>query len=620
MKGFLAIQSQLHGLSAADFVLAEKIVDYFPFDAPLEQQQQLFVLLLAVHQHLFKGNTCLPLDHIAGTTVFSNSEDIEKSPGIKMLAGEGLSSIVSAWLQQQSTTPPYVLEQNTFFIQRYYAYEKEIFVRLGELQNRYEVALTDKLKQTYQSLFKTGQTNKYQAIAAANALQQKFMILNGSPGTGKTYTVLRILLLLLSIEPDLNIRLAAPTGKAAQRLTESIQNSVQSLEGDSYLVDLLEKVPKQAETIHRLLGAQIGRLSMRYHEQHTLSCDLLLIDEFSMVDSAIFAKILRACKFDTRIILVGDAAQLPAIEAGDLMRDMSLNHQHRKSPQTASWISQLTGFELDIDPEQRYDHLVSLEDNQRSASNINTLAACVKSGDKATLIELLHKENETTSYQSQIADDEMDQESYQRLQNTIIDKYLQAYSEMIESSSSALEMLQKMKNHQLMTPLRKGPAGVEQINQYCCQYLNQKLNRKTQANVPDENFHGQAIIVVQNDAVTGLSNGDYGVLWRDEAGQSLIAYFERENGQVVKHNINRLPKYEFAFALTIHKTQGSEYQSASIILPFDYSPLCTQALLYTAITRAKKHVQVLAKHSVLAQCLNNEDKRHTYLSQLIQQK
>lgn len=623
------------GIEQPDAVLVAKVLAAFPYEEiglgnKAEQEHSLlFSALLKLHIHLLNGNTCLPLHKLADQVLFNdtatdNTPDKGLKLGIEFPSLATLIEIISAWLNQHTPPPPYVLENDHLFIRRYYAYEKEIASQFVS-RRKQAISKTTELGENAHKVFNllfTQQQNPpktiselathdgnendlidWQAVATAKSLFQSFMILNGGPGTGKTYTVARILLMQLAMNPECSIQLAAPTGKASKRLSESLEKVFAGLKQHSILSDLIDSIPNEALTLHRLLGASVGTTSTRYNAQHQLSCDLLVIDEFSMVDTAMFAKVLQACKTNTKIILVGDTAQLPSVEAGNLLHDLA-----NASPNTGN---NSAGSK----------HVVTLQKNHRSTSNINALAKAVFFQNTQTVFE--HLQN------SHVLQNDIPEADYLSHIDKILSDYIKDYQQRLSVTESADEFLRFLQQTKVLSPIRQGKYGVEGLNQRIS--LLFKSNR--QVNSSSTFFHGQAIIITENDYTSGLSNGDIGVIWdvsttngstktSSQNGQRntrLMAFIERENAPSLKISTQRLPKHESAFALTIHKTQGSEFENVIMIMPFASTQGCTRELLYTGITRAKSSIEIISKTDVLSASLQQTNRRDTYLQTLIRQ-
>ncbi|GBL05936.1 exodeoxyribonuclease V subunit alpha [Glaciecola sp. KUL10] len=609
------------GVSASEAVLVDRILTYYPYSASgnNENEDILFALLLSTHQHLQQGNTCLPIEKIANQRLFASAPhgdlvelEIDFKAGICMPESNILLAIFEQWTSQQNEVIPYIVIDNKIIIQRYYQYEQDIARYISNLstQTLGLNQIEQSGKDLFNDLFPIQSSIDLQAIAAANALRHSFMILNGGPGTGKTHTIARILVLLTHFFPNKIIQLAAPTGKAAQRLSESLSKNFNSLakHEEKLVRDIVGVLSPESITLHRLLGASIGKTSTLKNEQRKIACDILIIDEFSMVDVALFTKTLKACKPGIQIILVGDTAQLPSVEAGNLLSDLCRDSDDKMSDENQTFIKQFCRYDLQPSSCSAYDHIVTLKQNRRSNQSVNKLASSIVQQDFKKLDDLLAGQHNSLISKHDCSESDF----YNELQRKI-SALLNEYQQALVSAKSPKELLNEMGKFKVLSPVRKGKYGVEGLNKRICQHLCSLPAYVNEINL----FHGQAIIIVENDYSNNLHNGDIGVIWDKQHGKSqakeLIAVIERENAPPLELSINRLPKFESAFALTIHKTQGSEYNTVLIILPFGNSEACTKELLYTGVTRAKQQVDIVATKQVLMQSLNRTNQRDTML-------
>lgn len=631
---YKALLNMFAKIRACDAALINSILKCFPFVSNEYETHVLFALLLKYHLHLQEGNTCLPLNSIVNKRLFqSDPDDLENDgvnkPGIEMPSLADIIDIYQTWKANNPSPFPYIIENDELSLDRYYAYEQEIATRIKHIHTGSPVNIDESTIQLFRSLFPVKQEIDWQAIAVATALKQQLMILNGGPGTGKTYTVARMLVMLQKIWPKKIVQLAAPTGKAAQRLSESLGQTINML-SESGLTEyqgIFDQLPKQATTLHKLLGTHKGKTLSRKDADNTLSCDVLVIDEFSMVDTALFAKTLRACKPSTRLILVGDTAQLPSVEAGNILKDLCSDIHNVRSSEMCSFIQELCTYSLQgfdsKDPNTGYttDHIVTLDKNHRSQDTINKIADSIQNRDMKALTRDLgideHSQNESET---------SEEAEYLRLMATKLVNITKPYKAALHVSSTPQELLQALSEFRVLSPIRKGPYGAAGLNQQ----ISQLLHPNRSYNSTPSMFHGQAIIITENDYSQGLSNGDIGVMWDINRAQNiekqnegkktsplLVAFIEKDKQTSTQFSLNRLPAYETAFALTIHKTQGSEYKNVLIVLPFGGTQACTQELLYTGVTRARQSIDVMTTHSVLNATLTRTNRRDTGLKRLL---
>jgi exodeoxyribonuclease V alpha subunit len=414
------------------------------------------------------------------------------------------------------------------------------------------------------SLLKPSTDTNLQNLAIETALARRFVVISGGPGTGKTTTVLRILERLVS-EPGgekLRIVLAAPTGKAAARLQESLRAGT----GDRSIQD---RLPKTASTLHRLLGRGRSSVYFRHHSKNPLPVDLVVVDEASMVPLTMMAKLFDALPGRARVILLGDRDQLSSVEPGAVLGDI------------ANAASQ---------PGPLHGSLVVLKKNYRfgNESNIFALSNAIRDGKVDRALEILNFGERpdltirATPSPSQIAE---------QLRQSVI----AGYTGYLRSQDPA-EALKEFKKFRVLCPFRVGPYGVESFNRAIEKILRAEDLIKGTHNL----YPGMPVLVTENDDPLRLYNGDIGILLPDPADHSLLlAWFIGEDGGLRRIPPARLPQREPAFAMTVHKSQGSEFDHVLLILPDKDSPLLTRELVYTGLTRARTRVEVWFQEPVL---------------------
>ncbi|MEC7451264.1 MAG: AAA family ATPase, partial [Pseudomonadota bacterium] len=345
----------LFGIEAIDKFVAKE----FGFIDELEQEEQfIWAGILAYLSYMQRnGHSCIYLKDIAGTTLFKEvvaeqeaalavetnehssngaaaasltlveQTEQEKAPkaGVDVPQLTPLLRILKSALVNEQVAQLFVYSNGKLYSRRYYEFEQEVarnVVKRAALTPLSDEA-SEKVKQLWPAIFPTETTDQqdWQQIAVAKSLMQRFCVINGGPGTGKTYTVLRLLLALQACDENLKIVLAAPTGKAQQRMTESIMNSIDGLRGK--LDDtVLNNVPTDAVTLHRLLGLREHGVSTKFNQHNQLSADVLIVDEASMVDLALMTRIVRALPDHARLYFIGDADQLPAVELGNVLEQL----------------------------------------------------------------------------------------------------------------------------------------------------------------------------------------------------------------------------------------------------------------------------------------------------------
>ncbi|WP_240791511.1 exodeoxyribonuclease V subunit alpha [Psychromonas sp. SP041] len=457
----------------------------------------------------------------------------------------------------------------------------------------------------------------WQKISAALALTSARCVISGGPGTGKTTTVVKLLALLLHSQPDLIIKMVAPTGKAAARLTESITNALSDLSLDKVVA---QHIPTDASTIHRLLGVRNNSAHFRYNEHNKLVLDLLLVDEASMVDLPLMAKLLSALPDHARLILLGDKDQLASVEAGAVLGDICSFIESGYSQQKAQQLVDLTGFDCLLD--QAKHTQVSMSDNlcllQKSYrfdqfSGIGYLASAINKGGvtAAKLATLCAKYDDLNHYLN-------DAESEATFEQLVIDGYGPYLSDLPvineDNRERAKQLLQQFNDFKILCATREQEWGVDNLNHRCEKILQKAGLLARRFDQTQTWYVGRPVMVTENSYHLGLFNGDIGLCLQDLTGQ-LRVYFVMPDGSVADFQPSRLPANQTVFAMTVHKSQGSEFKHTLLALP-DYAlPVMNRELIYTGITRAKKQLTLIADLSLVASSVRNRASRNSRLTE-----
>lgn len=638
-------------LRAIDIQFAKQILAYEQ-QTGLSEQQIVHVELAAVlvNMALGKGQTCLPLKNIAWLSAYPKLA--------RLWQQQPLESVIQS-LQQAATVftantnentsgsgnisnyanQPLVLKGDNLYLARYYFYEHKV---LEQIQARlsYENHINDsELKQTLSLLFPPLENQiDWQKIAAASACLQNFAVITGGPGTGKTTTVTKLLSALLSLNPTLSIALAAPTGKAAARMTESIRGAkARAKEGS---LPSAERIPDASFTLHRLLGWTPR--GFRYNARQHLPFDCVVVDEASMVDLPMMNHLLAALAPSARLILLGDRDQLASVEVGSVLADLcDAGEKHGPQAEFAQRLSAITGYDLEAYIEHNdkplQNAVAELRVSHRfdASSGIGQLAKAVNEGnaDAAhnafntfTDISFNELEESTEPYwqqatwKQQIKDGfapyaEALKQALSLTQANISDSSTVSMSKAVDEQAKAV--FTAFDHFQVLVALRQGPYGVEQVNYHIANLLRSSgvFNVSTKAKKPSahnerDNFWyaGRAIIVNKNNYDLGLFNGDIGIALHDETGQLKVAFLSSEGG--VRWLLpSRIPAHETAFAITVHKSQGSEFTQLCLLLPNKWQNVITRELIYTAITRAKKEFVLYASQACWQQGISSRVER-----------
>ena len=515
---------------------------------------------------------------------------------------------------------PLVLSERRLYLRRYWTYERRID---GALRQRLAVAEATPadLPARLNGLFGSPAQNApvdWQKLACALATRGAFSIVTGGPGTGKTTTVVRLLALLQAPAVEegapLRIRLAAPTGKAAARLTESISVQVKSLEVDD---KVRQKIPSDVTTVHRLLGSRPGTRHFRHHAGNRLPLDVLVVDEASMIDLEMMANLLDALPAHARLVLLGDKDQLASVEAGAVLGDLCRDAEAGwYTAQTRSWLEQVSGENLSAsDLQQDLDgthplaqQVVMLRHSRRfgEGSGIGQLSrlvnqqlprearALLAAGNHADLFALPLKGEQDRAFERLALEGRGTEAKGYR-------HYIERLREQRPDTRSGLEdprwaawaghVLQAFEAFQVLCAVRKGPWGVEGLNER----ITRALFARKLIDGDQQWYEGRPVLMTRNDYGLGLMNGDIGIalMLPEGEGQArrhvLRVAFARNDGQGGIRFVlpSRLNDVETVYAMTVHKSQGSEFSHTALVLPEALNPVLTKELIYTGITRAK---------------------------------
>jgi len=464
------------------------------------------------------------------------------------------------------------------------------------------------------------QTIDWQKVAVAVAASNRFSVISGGPGTGKTTTVIKLLALLVQLDsntsdqsmPPLNIELVAPTGKAAARLSESISGALDKL---SVAQDIKALIPTSASTIHRLLGVIPNSNKFRHHQHNRLHVDVLIVDEASMIDISLMAKLFDAIAPHTKVVLLGDRDQLSSVEAGSVFADIcgELSAGATYSDAVVKWIAAQTGFAAQVlstpssvMPSAVADGLAFLHKSYRFGqfSGIGALARAVNQGDISALREVWQQ-----GYQDIGLHQQTDNSRRQIVQLSVngYQDYLKLAAK-VSTKDEILAVISAFNQFQLLTPLRNGNFGLEALNEA----IESRLNGFSLIDLSQGVWYiGRPVMILANDHSQQLYNGDIGILLPDldnEQGAARV-YFIMADGQLKSFLPSRLPKHETVYAMTIHKSQGSEFDNVVISMPTQWSALLTKELVYTGITRAKKTVDIFSSPAILQKAMQTKTVR-----------
>lgn len=556
-------------------------------------------LLLAsalVSSRVGEGDVCADLARFAEQRLFAGDGAV--GPVAPPLASwrETLRScnVVGA---PGDVTPLILDESDRLYLARYWRFESDLSAALmGRASAWVNEVDRQRLRLALDRLFPRSNDIDWQKVAAAMAVLKPFCVISGGPGTGKTRTVTAILALLIDQAngSPLRIALAAPTGKAAARLTESIAAARVQL---GLSEEVIQAIPGTAFTLHRLLGFRPGRSNPRHGPDDPLHLDVVVVDEASMVDLPLMSRLLAALHKDARLILLGDKDQLASVEAGMVLGDIcGRGRETGYSRDLCDALREVAGAK--IKPARGAeasvaDHTVVLRKSYRfgEQSGIGALARAVNVGEGEQAIALL------ASFDcpdiSQVTSSATELAAY------VHDFVLSQYRTYLEANDLKMA-LAWFKRFRVLCAVRRGPYGVYALNRL----IENALAASGLIRTDTDFYPGRPLMVTQNDYGQGLFNGDIGLVFEDpENGGALRVFFETTDG-MRRVLPSRLPQHETAYAMTVHKSQGSEFDELLLVLPEGDSRILTRELLYTGITRAKSRVTVLADEAAIRHAAN----------------
>ncbi len=551
----LVLLSELPGLDAQDAQLAQMLVRRGTVDG--EQGIAIALVALLLSRSRREGHSALSLRQL-----------VKQACGLRDATGNVLLSALSldeeAWWQAHLTTSeligngqlvtPVVLRDGLLQFHRYFAAEERIAVRVRELLAQAPVGDVP-----------------------------GFSIITGGPGTGKTTTVARQLVAMVQAEPGLRVALAAPTGKAAARLTESIRQRIQSTGAKSGANDdvLRALLALEARTLHRLLSYNGDTDTFRRNDGSPLPFDLVIVDEASMVDVLMLDALLAALSPGARLLLVGDHHQLSSVEAGDVLGVLCRAAESAPAPSAMR------------------QAVTRLTESFRFADGpgIGALAAAILEGDATTVWALGHDDAIPSVRIVPPAS------SGDVLLASAMEQLAQC-----RRAGSVEDMLTALESFRLLAPEREGRRGVRGLNRAVERWM-----ARQGVPVHDAWYHGRPVLVTANDCTTRIFNGDIGVAWRQDG--RVAVHFRSLDGSIRALAPGRLPAVETAWAMTVHKSQGSEFDHVTVVLPNEESRVMSRELFYTAVTRARRSVTIVGTEATLRSAIAQRTERTSGLGQ-----
>ncbi len=510
---------------------------------------------------------------------------------------------------------PLVLDHaNRLYLYRYWKYESDLAKTLIAMASDTPVVDKELLKAGLSRLFThANETPDWQRIAAAAAIRSRFCVISGGPGTGKTTTVVKIIALLLEQAKGnrMRIGLAAPTGKAAARLKDSIFKEGKKLEGSTSIVN---SIPADVSTVQRLLGVVPDSCRFRHNAENPLPFETVIVDEASMVPLGLMAKLVESLAPGTRLILLGDRDQLASVEAGAVLGDIcNTGHGFGFSSKFRTFIAENAGCTIS----ESYigssvpvlaDSVVVLQKNYRFGedSGIGLVSRAINEGTAANVLESMKAGTISELVLSETP-------SRNSLQKKLAQAVVKGFSDYLQKENPD-DVLIAFDQFRVLCALRQGIYGVEGINSLIETCLaDEGLIR------PDKQwYHGRPVMVMINDYSLKLFNGDVGIALDDpESEIGLSVYFPSINGVVRKYSPYRLPAHETVYAMTVHKSQGSEFEKILLIMPPVSNQILTREIIYTGLTRARTSVELWCTDEIFFTSCEKRIQRRSGLRQAL---
>lgn len=571
------------------------------------KMEELWLAAALASRAVGKGDICLDLDVWSGCS-FPDRGDTrsEESPEAEEQATARVillptkenwlsvlqSEAARACVGKPGEQKPLMLDGSRLYLTRFWKYESQIVSKIKALaQSRASLEpLPEWFEEQLKTYFPEAEGSAAQRDAARNACSHRLALITGGPGTGKTHTVARIVALLAQMQKPgtlLKVRLAAPTGKAAMRVSESIRKAKESLQA-TLDPTLLGLIPETATTLHRLLGYIPDSPYFRHDQNNPLDADVVVVDEASMIDLPMMAKLLDALQMDhSRLILVGDRDQLASVEPGKVFGDIV---QALENKPCMSWLTHSYRFGSNTAIGKLSQAINTAAQDDVAAASVWEQVRTLPADDTLRWLECV--------------------QGLRDGQGRPLEEFRKAillgFKPFLDENKPE-EIFKKLDQFRILCAVRNGPFGVKTINRMVEEILSLKgVDREhlhanyRPAHVLDPSPRGydhQVILITVNDYTLDLFNGDVGVVLRDERTGELMAHFAglSPEGTFLCRSfaLNLLPTYETSFAMTIHKSQGSEFGKILLVLPPDpQSPLLTRELLYTGLTRTKGPVDL----------------------------
>ena len=583
--GLLAALNTPDLLTAPDIQVARRLGRLGGCD-----EERVLAAVALVVRAVRQGSVCVDLERISATVDGDAGGEGSAPSGSMQAWRELLLSTTLVRAADAAAVTPLVLDGELLYLDRYWAEEGQVVADV--LQRRAGVPdVPADLEASLDDYFPPAADGvddfPDQRRATLAACRNRLTVITGGPGTGKTTTVARLLGVLLDADPELRIALAAPTGRAAARLGEAVADATRH---ETFPATYRERIAGlQAVTLHRLLGWQPSRRGFRHDRTNRLPYDVVVVDETSMVSLTLMARLLEAVRPQARLVLVGDADQLASVDAGAVLGDL------------------VTGLGRDS------DQVCELGPSRRFGARIRALAEAIRASDADEVVRLL-TQSAAPGTDAEADDDGVIElvDSYDAVEPVAVDHAVRLRE--VALSGDVGRAVAQLDEHRLLCAHREGPFGAGHWNRR----VERALAERERLPALGGWYAGRPLIVTENDYGLRLFNGDLGVVVPvevEEGRPTMVAFIADGSGGAREAlSTARLAEVRSAHAMTVHRSQGSQVEEVTVLLPDTASMLLTRELLYTAVTRAKKRVRVVGSEEAVRAAVEHRAQRASGLA------
>ncbi len=619
----LKIAAQNGLIRFTDYYFACFIRDFFNKNTQINDEILILACILSHDTAL--GHVCIDIDKVAAHPLIREMNlyipDINKLRDIL----RNNTDIVGD--SDKLFKTPLILDNNRLYMSRYWYFETQVADNIKKrVNNKPTFFDIDSLKKYLSDLFPAAKYKPdWQKIAVLVSIINNFSVISGGPGTGKTRTVASLLLLLKKIASDndriFKIALCAPTGKATARLTESIKKELarfrEHFKDNSSWLQIINDISTEASTIHRLLRYNLNTGAFRHNRENPLDIDALVVDEVSMVDLPLMSRLVTALPLNSKLIFLGDKDQLASVETGSVLGDICSDiEKFNYSEEIQGKIRDIAGEDITKLVQSTYhytspirDSITILSHSHRfsDTSGIGKLSRAINAGNPDEALDILtgNTYNDVLLYEPDAT----------ALKNEIKNNFIKKFEPCLKEKDPK-RALELFNNFRILCAVREGAFGVVYVNKIIEEILKENglisKNRRWYA--------GRPIMILENDYALNLFNGDVGIVLKDEKINDNMAYFVlATTDEIQKYAPVRLPKHESVYAMTIHKSQGSDFNEILVIIPEITSnnqkttQILTKELLYTAVTRAKSKLTIFGKKQTIIDMAQTRIQRNSGL-------